>query len=107
MSSDKHLPSQPEWISRFIDGIHRRWQYHAPCSHVNVQASWDDEQKTWQVQAAPVFQEVLGGSDDGKKVWAGFSFEVGGIQPQRRRLGAGAGRGLILQRMHALPEVDD
>jgi len=31
----------------------------------------------WQVKAAPVYQEVYGGDDDGKKVWAGFVFDIG------------------------------
>jgi hypothetical protein len=32
--------------------------------------------KSWQVSAAPIFQEVLGGEDDGKKVWAGYLFDL-------------------------------
>ncbi len=77
MRGDKHPPRQPEWIARFTDCIHRHWQYHAPCSHVNLKALWDEQQTVWQVSAAPVFQEVLGGPYDGKKVWAGFVFEMG------------------------------
>lgn len=67
----------PKWINRLFDRIHKHWNYHAPCSHINMQAFWDDEYKAWQVKAAPVFQEVLGGPDDGKRVWAGFLFEMG------------------------------
>jgi hypothetical protein len=77
MDGDKHPPRQPKWITRLIDRIHANWQYHAPCNHIDVQAFWDEEYGAWRVRAAPVFQEVLGGEDDGKKVWAGFVFEMG------------------------------
>jgi len=77
MSDDKHMPRQPKWIARLIDCIHHHWHHHAPCSHVNVRAFWDEGEKAWRVSASPVFQEVLGGPDDGKKVWAGFLFEMG------------------------------
>jgi hypothetical protein len=79
MNGDKHPPRQPKWVARLIDLIHRHWQYHAPCNHVGVKAFWDEEYGEWRVNAAPVFQEVLGGEDDGKKVWAGFVFEMGGF----------------------------
>jgi hypothetical protein len=73
----KRAHRQPKWVARLIDRIHRHWQYHAPCKHINVQALWDEAYRAWQVKAAPVFQEVLGGEDDGKRVWSGFVFEMG------------------------------
>lgn len=72
-NSDKPIP---KWIERLFDLIHKHWQYHAPCSHVNMQA-FQDESHMWQIKAAPVFQEVYGGDDDGKRVWAGFLFDTG------------------------------
>jgi hypothetical protein len=35
---------------------------------------FDSDRKEWLITVAPVFQEVLGGEDDGKKVWTGFIF---------------------------------
>jgi hypothetical protein len=68
----------PKWVERLFGIIHNCWQYHAPCSHINMQAWWDDQLETpcWQIKAAPVYQEVYGGDEDGKRVWAGFIFDV-------------------------------
>lgn len=71
--SDK---KQPRWITRLIDLIHGHWNYHGPCDHINVQC-YHDQHHGWVVNVAPVYQEVYGGSDDGKKVWTGFVFDVG------------------------------
>ena len=40
-------------------------------------SAFDTESGEWLIVAAPVFQEVLGGEDDGKKVWTGFVFHAG------------------------------
>lgn len=66
----------PKWIPIFYDTISKHWQHHAPCEHINLKAEWVKETKCWHIQAAPVFQEILGGEDDGKKVWAGFLFDM-------------------------------
>jgi hypothetical protein len=65
----------PKWIEKLFALIHKHWLYHAPCIHINITACYD--QKIWHVKAAPVYQEVYGGDDDGKKVWAGFGFDLG------------------------------
>ena len=72
--SNRHK-KQPKWLEKLFDLIHAHWQYHAPCSHLNIQAYQED--KVWHISAAPVFQEIYGGTDDGKKVWAGFIFDLG------------------------------
>lgn len=74
MRNDKEK-SLPKWTNRLFALIHKHWLYHAPSIHINIKASYS--QKTWLVKAAPVFQEVYGGDDDGKKVWAGFGFDIG------------------------------
>lgn len=67
----------PKWMFRFFDTIYKCWQYHQPCTRINMQSSWDEDTKIWHIKAAPVFQEVYGGNDDGKRVWAGFIFDMG------------------------------
>jgi hypothetical protein len=67
----------PQWTENFFRLIHKNWSYHSPCEHINIQGWWDTEEKIWQIKAAPVFQEVYGGGEDGKKVWAGFIFDSG------------------------------
>ena len=67
----------PKWMGQLFATIHGCWQHHAPCKHINMQSYWDENSDCWQVKAAPVYQEVYGGDDDGKKVWAGFLFDMG------------------------------
>lgn len=67
----------PKWVERFFRLIHHCWQYHAPCSHINMQAGFNPDLGCWDIKAAPVYQEVYGGDGDGKRVWAGFLFDVG------------------------------
>jgi len=76
-NNQNHSKPLPRWTEKLFALIHKHWQYHAPCVHINIQAFFDHDNKAWQVKAAPVYQEVYGGDDDGKKVWAGFVFDVG------------------------------
>jgi hypothetical protein len=64
----------PRWVHDLFEQIRQSWHYHGPCLHIDFRASNRDG--TWEVFAAPIFQEVYGGSDDGKKVWTGFVFEA-------------------------------
>ena len=73
--NDRHNKKRPKWMEKLFFLVHKHWEYHAPCTHLNIQAY--QENKTWHVKAAPVFQEIYGGDDDGKKVWAGFIFDMG------------------------------
>lgn len=68
-------------IAEFKQAVERHWRYHAPCRTLmwNVQQA-DDE---WQIEVAPPFQEVVGGEQDGMKVWAGFRFDVSGFMAER------------------------
>lgn len=72
---DKKNP--PKWVNRFFNAVHRSWHYHAACQSIDMQAFFDQEHQSWTMKAAPVFQELYGGEGDGKKVWAGFLFDVG------------------------------
>lgn len=76
---NNHLKPLPKWTDKLFVLIHKHWQYHSPCEHINIKIFFDEEKKLWQVHAAPVFQEVFGGDEDGKKVWAGFLFDIGGF----------------------------
>lgn len=67
----------PKWISSFYKIIHKHWRHHSPCEHIMLMSKWDAETKCWHINAAPVWQEILGGEDDGKRVWSGFFFDFG------------------------------
>lgn len=66
----------PPWFDRFARLIERSWVHHGPCRKLHVSSALDDNSGEWLILAAPAFQEVLGGEDDGKTVWTGLVFQV-------------------------------
>lgn len=71
-----HIENRPPWIDRFTRLINRSWASHGPCGGCHVSATFNTDNSEWVIVAAPVFQEVLGGEDDGKTVWTGFVFQA-------------------------------
>ena len=71
------IEKRPPWFDRFTRLIERSWAHHGPCGTLHFASAFDTESGEWLIVAAPVFQEVLGGEDDGKKVWTGFVFHAG------------------------------
>jgi hypothetical protein len=67
---------RPPWFDRLALLIKRSWVHHGPCAGIQLSASFDNNSGEWLIVAAPVFQEVLGGEDDGKTVWTGFVFHA-------------------------------
>lgn len=67
----------PKWMTKLFDIIYNVWHYHGNCTHINFQHSKDNDNKIWMLKAAPVYQQIYGGEDDGKKGWIGFSFDIG------------------------------
>jgi len=57
----------------FQEAVRFNWNYHAPCEQVDWRCGEQDD-GTWQITVAPVFQQVWAGEDDGRTVWAGFDF---------------------------------
>lgn len=55
--------------------VEKHWTYHAPCHHLNWKVERVGED-LMQLDAAPVYQDILGGSQDGLKVWSGFSMHL-------------------------------
>jgi len=68
-------------VEDFKQAVARHWRHHAPCEHLNWQVQ-DGEDGT-QIEVAPVYQEVLGGKQDGENVWAGFRFDLSGFFAER------------------------
>ena len=68
------LHNSPKWYKKFISLIESCWEHHGPCMHLHSRCAYDTEGGEWCITVAPVFQEVLGGENDGKKVWTGFIF---------------------------------
>ena len=58
--------------------VRRNWHYHAPSETVSWNST-QDEDGTRIFEVTPVLQEIWGGEDDGKRVWAGFDFDIHGF----------------------------
>lgn len=67
----------PKWLHEFYSKIHDHWEYHSPSVKINTIAAFNRYEKIWNIKVAPVFQEVYGGTNDGKQIWAGFVFDLG------------------------------
>lgn len=61
-------------IEEFKQSVSRHWKHHAPCLHLNWKVEATDD--GWQISVAPIYQEVVGGQQDGEKVWSGFRFDL-------------------------------
>ena len=70
------IEKRPPWFDTIREAIEANWQHHGPCSKISVTSAQDDVTGEWRIVAAPVFQEVYGGEDDGKTVWTGFVFDA-------------------------------
>jgi hypothetical protein len=70
------IEKRPPWFARIARLIEGSWQHHGPCGNLHVSCAFDNDSGEWVIVAAPVFQEVLGGEDDGKTVWTGFVFQA-------------------------------
>ena len=70
------IEKRPPWFDRFTRLIEKSWVHHGPCRNLHVSSTFDTDSGEWLIVAAPAFQEVLGGEDDGKTVWTGFVFQV-------------------------------
>lgn len=55
--------------------VERHWNYHRPsCRH----RLWSErvENDVMQLEVAPIYQEVLGGEQDGLRVWTAYSMRL-------------------------------
>lgn len=68
-------------IIGFKRAVEKNWHHHAPCHHLLWRENGEGD--TFQVEVAPVYQQVVGTKDDGLTVWAGFQFDVGGFLAER------------------------
>ena len=58
----------------FKTAVEKHWNYHRPCRH----RLWSSGRvgDVIQLEVAPVFQEVLGGDQDGLRVWSAYSMRL-------------------------------
>lgn len=73
--SNTHVPFDE---AVFQQVVRRYWNYHS----LSNQVAWTTEQEEsgrLRFNVSPVMQEVLGGEDDGKRVWSGFEFDLYGF----------------------------
>lgn len=76
MNENREKTDLPKWVSKLTNLIARYWQHHGPCESINFNA-FRTEDNFWMIHAAPAYQEVFGGEQDGEQVWTGFIFEAG------------------------------
>ena len=62
-------------IESFRQKVLSHWKYLSR-SNISNCAIHKRDDKVWQIGAAPVFQECYGGTDDGKRVWSAFEFDI-------------------------------
>lgn len=65
-------------IESFRNVVRSHWIYLGRGNIANWAIHKRDD-NVWQIGAAPVFQEVYGGSDDGRLVWSAYEFDIGGF----------------------------
>lgn len=65
-------------IAGFQAALEKHWHYHAKCQNLSW-AHVERDDGICEIEVAPVFQELYGGVDDGKKVWVGFEVRLGGF----------------------------
>ena len=61
----------------FEQVVRGHWLNRTLCERVRWRADLIDD--TWQIEIAPIFQEVWGGEDDGKRVWSAFEYDLAGL----------------------------
>ena len=64
-----------DWKERLKRAVERCWNYHGPAINIGWFQTYDLFNPII-LFAYPVHQEIVGGSDDGLKVWTGFRFSV-------------------------------
>jgi hypothetical protein len=57
--------------------VERHWDHSSPCMSIHWSA--DEADGVLAFEAAPCIQEILGGADDGSRVWSAFTFDVSGF----------------------------
>jgi hypothetical protein len=57
--------------------VARHWHYSNPCLCIHWEV--DEADGVLNCETAPVLQEILGGGDDGCRVWSPFSFDATGF----------------------------
>lgn len=56
--------------------IQRHWTHHAPCNSFSVEVTYRPDRSDWAILIAPGLQEVVGGSQDGQRIWSGFDINI-------------------------------
>lgn len=62
-------------IESFRRAVLSHWKYLSK-GNISNWAIHKRHDNVWQIGAAPVFQEVYGGIEDGKRVWSAFEFDI-------------------------------
>lgn len=74
---NRDATDRPRWVQKLFKLIAKYWRHHGPCKSISFVARYLPDSLAWEIEAAPVHQEVFGGEQDGQNVWTGFIFEAG------------------------------
>jgi hypothetical protein len=74
---NRDAADRPRWVQKLFTLIEKHWRHHGPCNSIRLEAHYSSDSMAWEVEAAPAFQEIFGGEQDGQRVWTGFVFEAG------------------------------
>ena len=66
-----------KWMDELQELVATCWEWHSAALQVSCRfAKPDEDDEFWEIWAFPAVQEIVGGKEDGEKVWAGFNFDV-------------------------------
>jgi hypothetical protein len=67
----------PVWITEIQKAIRKNWHPLGLTDALNWLIEKDGQ--SWSIQMAPVYQEVVGGEQDGEVVWSPFVLDLGDL----------------------------
>lgn len=66
-----------KWLNEVQEKVAGCWEWHSPALQIGFRyAKPDKNDSFWEIWAYPAVQEIVGGKEDGERVWTGFNFDV-------------------------------
>jgi hypothetical protein len=66
-----------QWLDSLQEKIAACWEWHSPAVQIGFRYIKPEEiDDFWEIWAYPAIQEIVGGKEDGEKVWSGFNFDI-------------------------------
>ncbi len=66
-----------KWLDELQEKIASCWEWHSlELQFIFRYAKPDQDDDFWEIWAYPAVQEIVGGKEDGERLWCGFNFDV-------------------------------